>query len=1137
MRIPMLLFTFLYAASLMAQPKLPYLNVEPGVSFALAKDRKSRLSKINYQIEFIIPEKANEVLEGKLSLNFELNDKKTPLQLDFKGPGAQVRELNLNGKKTNVDLRQGHLVLPVTGLKRGVNNVQVSFTPSNQSLNRSTDYLYTLVVPDRACTVFPCFDQPDLKAQYRLSLDLPRQWEALHNSAWEKQDSSQAGRKVLSSGQSQVFSTYLFAFCAGRFQKMTQTRAGRNMTMLYRETDQAKVQRNASAIFDLHAQALQWLENYTGIPLPFPKLDFALMPGFQYGGMEHVGSIFYRESSLMLDESATDNQKLARASLIAHETAHMWFGDLVTMRWFDDVWLKEVFANFMAAKIVNPGFSQINHDLRFLLAHHPAAYAEDRSLGSHPIQQTLDNLQEAGSLYGGIIYQKAPIVMRQLEETIGEQAFQKGIREYLQKFSYNNANWDELIAILDAQTPLDLTTWSRLWVKVKGIPVFNVQQEFSNNKLSKIILQAEGEVKNQKCQLVFFYPNEVKIQSFEVKNQRTEIDLSKVPTPAAILPGTDPASYGYFDLPPVWLLHFLENTPKIKDPVLRGAVRLNLYEAAVREKISPLRLLESHLQAIPLENESLNRQLLLNQLEALYWHFLIPDQRKVYTALIEEILWDAMEKSSESSAKSAYFQTYQSLAGTWAGLTRLEKIWSRAWNIQGLPLSETQRTDLACTLALRWTDRAESILKQQATQISNPDRKQRFAFIRPALSSQAALQDSFFNSLKNVANRKYEPWVEEALGYLCHPLRAQSSEKYIRPGLELMEEIQKTGDIFFPRRFASSLLSGQQSQSAANQVLEFLSNNTKFPERLRNKVLMSADLLFRSSQQLSDPLPKPKVSSLSELKTAIEREFSRQKGTFFLAFRDLKNPQTAIFINEKTTLHPASTMKTPVMLEVYKQAAAGKFKLKDSIRLHNQFKSIVDGSPYSLTEEDDSELGLYARLGGKASIDEVIYAMITRSSNLATNLLIELVDPRQINLTLNQIGIKDLVVMRGVEDDKAFAKGLNNRTNALDLLLLFEKLGQKTALDPISCEKMLQVLREQHFNDAIPAQLPANVAVAHKTGWITRHRHDSGLVELPDGRKYGLVILSKDWESDEQTRRTMARVSEWIYEWFVTNGK
>ena len=149
-------------------------------------------------------------------------------------------------------------------------------------------------------------------------------------------------------------STYLFAFAAGRFQVEAAERNGRRFRMLHRETDAAKVARNRDAIFDLHASALDWLERYTGMPYPFGKFDFVLVPSFQFGGMEHPGSIFYNASSLLLDPSATTNQQLGRASLIAHETAHMWFGDLVTMRWFDDVWMKEVFANFMAAKIVNP---------------------------------------------------------------------------------------------------------------------------------------------------------------------------------------------------------------------------------------------------------------------------------------------------------------------------------------------------------------------------------------------------------------------------------------------------------------------------------------------------------------------------------------------------------------------------------------------------------------------------------------------------------------------------------------------------------------------------------------------------------------------------------------------------------------
>ena len=146
-----------------------------------------------------------------------------------------------------------------------------------------------------------------------------------------------------------------------------------------------------------------------------------LLPAFQFSGMEHAGAIYYNAPAVFLEKTATQNQLLSRASLIAHETSHMWFGDLVTMKWFDDVWLKEVFANFMAAKIVNPTFPEIDHELRFFLQHYPPAYEVDRTAGANPIRQELANLREAGSLYGPIIYQKAPIVMRQLEQILGAE--------------------------------------------------------------------------------------------------------------------------------------------------------------------------------------------------------------------------------------------------------------------------------------------------------------------------------------------------------------------------------------------------------------------------------------------------------------------------------------------------------------------------------------------------------------------------------------------------------------------------------------------------------------------------------------------------------------------------------------------
>src|SRR5262249_16101455 len=161
-------------------------------------------------------------------------------------------------------------------------------------------------------------------------------------------------------------------------------------------------------------------QQYTGIPYLFGKFDVLLVPAFQFGGMEHPGAIFYNASGLLLDPSATQDDRLDRASVLSHETPHMWFGHLVTMRWFDVLWLKEVWVeevleNLMGAKLVNPSFQGINHDLRFLLDYYPPAYDVDRTDGSNPLRQRLTNLSEAGTLYGNIIYDKAPIVMRQLE--------------------------------------------------------------------------------------------------------------------------------------------------------------------------------------------------------------------------------------------------------------------------------------------------------------------------------------------------------------------------------------------------------------------------------------------------------------------------------------------------------------------------------------------------------------------------------------------------------------------------------------------------------------------------------------------------------------------------------------------------
>lgn len=275
--------------------------------------------------------------------------------------------------------------------------------------------------------------------------------------------------------------------------------------------------------------------------------------------------------------------------------------------------------------------------------------------------------------------------------------------------------------------------------------------------------------------------------------------------------------------------------------------------------------------------------------------------------------------------------------------------------------------------------------------------------------------------------------------------------------------------------------------------------------------------------------PKP---SLDELKRNVENTLSKTEGDFAIAFKDLTTEET-LFINEKETFHAASTMKTPVMIEVYKQAEEGKFSLSDSVEVKNEFKSIVDSSLYSLDKNDDSEFELYNQVGTRKPLSDIVYDMIISSSNLATNIVIDLVDAKNVTATMRQLGANDMLVVRGVEDQKAFEAGLSNTTTAYDLMVIFEKLANGEAVNSEADQQMIAILLDQKFNEIIPAQLPKDVKVAHKTGSITGVQHDSALVILPDGNKYILITLSKNLKDKDAGVAAMANASELIYDYIA----
>ncbi len=787
-------------------------------------------------------------MTGSIEARFTLNAANEALVFDFRAPADHVLAVTLDGSAVEYSVPQDHVVIPADALSVGEHTVAIKFLSTDSALNRQSEFMYTLFVPDRASTAFPVFEQPDLKARFNLSLSVPTEWQALSNGEMISREPVSDTRHLLNFSETLPISTYLFSFAAGELQVESAERNGRTFTMLHRETDADKLLRNRDTIFDLHATALEWLEEYTGISYPFEKFAFFAVPAFQFGGMEHPGAIWYRAETLFLDPTASRTQELGRASLIAHETAHMWFGDLVTMRWFNDVWMKEVFANFMAAKIAGPAFPDLNLQLRFFQAHHPAAYAVDRTAGANPIRQPLDNLRQAGSLYGAIIYQKAPVVMQQLEALLGAEVLQEGLRTYLERFQYGNATWPDLIDILDALTEDDLAVWSQVWVNEPGRPRIETQWTEAG-----IVVTQQDDVDQrsllwtQPIVVATGFKGVVTEHQLLLQDSEALLQFADKEQPDFILAGADGIGYARFVLDAQSRDWLLANLQTLENPLHRAVAWQTLWEEMLEGSLDARAFVNTAVRTVVQEDEQLVAQQVLGLLRNAWWQYLDADVRRQLAAELELSLWQALERAPTAGRKGPYFNAIVSLTQSAAGIARLENIWRMNETPQGLPLEEQQYIALAEALALHEVPDAQLILDEQTQRIKNPDRLARFNFVRPAFSADATVREAFFRSFSDVVNRRQESWVLDAMAAIHHPSRADVSLPLVRPSLDLVEEIQQTGDIFFPLRWLSATLGGHQSPEAAAIVQQYLNERADLPAHMRAKVLQAADDLFRSA--------------------------------------------------------------------------------------------------------------------------------------------------------------------------------------------------------------------------------------------------------------------------------------------------
>ena len=795
---------------------------DAGVSRELAEWRKATIHNVEYDLMFDLVENS-----GVATISFTL-DAPQDVVIDFRNTEL-VADIFVPGEGVPVEsaLHNEHIIIPDFETKAGANRVSVIFKLDNQSLNRREDFLYTLLVPDRARTLFPCFDQPDMKAIYRLKLTVPQCWVAVSNAAVESVEEYET-TKTIKFAPTEPLSTYLFSFVAGKFDSRTYDDGNHRFTAYYRETNPKRLAQ-LDTIFDQVAASLEWLEDYTGIDYPFAKYDLIMLPGFQYGGMEHTGATLYNDSQMFLGENPTLDEELRRIQLIAHETAHMWFGDYVTMEWFNDVWTKEIFANYFAARMTEPLFPEVNHRLNNLKTYTHAAYNEDRTAGNTSIRQELDNLNNAGLIYGQTIYNKAPIVMDKIVELMGEEAFRAGIQEYLRTYAYGNATWNDLVAILDKHSEEDIATFSEAWVEKARMPLIYFVYD--------------------KGRYTLYYQHPEWAQRFncfvEYKNGKTEIveveikpgkDSYTFPLNAKIvIPNCDGRGYGLFGLQLETIELMMNYIGEVEDDLMRQSMVTMLNEVYewrnIETECSVYAWLDFLIDYIPREKNYLIASTLNG--------YLTKPMLEVGTAEDEARLWE-IATTCDNSALS------RRLKMTLAHVMRSEEVCAKVYDMWSAEsdkmLNESDYMTIAYELAVRYPERYNEIYTTQLERISNADRRNQFEYIMRGTHPDVEVRDALFESLMEPANRRIEPWTATLLSYLNHHLRQEEAVKYIYRGLEEMEEVQRTGDIFFPKKWARALLRYHRSDEARREVEAFFAAHPDYPELLKSKILQNCEL-------------------------------------------------------------------------------------------------------------------------------------------------------------------------------------------------------------------------------------------------------------------------------------------------------
>lgn len=674
--------------------------------------RKQVIANPAYALDIELDREAG-IFAGTVTMDFEYSGDGSPLTIDF--AGGQVLALTLNGEPAAYEYNDYFITLSAGLLSAGPQQLVVEYTQhysqDGSGLYKYTDpedarsYLYTDFEPYDANRMFPHFDQPDLKAYFSLQVDAPANWQVVSTTR-ESAIQPRGERQLWTFPRTELMSSYIFSLHAGEYD-VFEDKDFRYPLRLFVRKSMAQYAK-PDQWFELTRQGFDFFDDYFALAYPFKKYDQLIVPDYNSGAMENIAAVTFSETFLQRGES-TRLQDLNLANVIMHEMAHMWFGDITTMSWWNGLWLNESFATYMAELALNQATQYEENWHEFFTGMKNWAYWEDQLVTTHPIELPVDTTDDAFTNFDGITYGKGASVLKQMGAFLGDDTFRQGVRDYLAANAWGNTELEDFIGALAKAADRDLDDWSQSWLYSAGLNSIEVSYSCENGVIREMsLLQSAPDeyptLRSQRTQLGFYTMDGEKLLLADVIP--VTFDGAVTPVAAAtgktcpdfIYPNYDDWAYIKVNLDERSIQTARANVNALDDPMQRSMVWYDLYSMVVDGKLPLNEYMDILALNLPQEEDLSTASDLLGNLRSSfsYLHSVPAGETYLthYAAVFEPLLWTLVDQSS-GDARRTWLSGYISTANNEAAFARLEALLK---GVDGFELDQDQRWSIVMKL-------------------------------------------------------------------------------------------------------------------------------------------------------------------------------------------------------------------------------------------------------------------------------------------------------------------------------------------------------------------------------------------------------------------------------------------------------